>query len=118
MAPYPPLVSVPMWEPACKHNKVWKYSSQIPNPYSHSTSTFHDSDPMEDILECFMKPTMKTNFSISQYDIIAHNLNLESNLDTCYPIQSISYDSFPLNLPTQSLPNIRNEQVQGSQISH
>ncbi len=72
---------------------------------------------MEEVPEWFMTPTMKTNFPISQDDITALNLNIESDLDTCHPLPSLSHDPLPLNFPNQSLPNLSNEYVQGSRIS-
>lgn len=105
-----------MQVPLCNDNKVWKYANQIPNPSSHSPSSFHDSGTMEEVLEWFMKSTVKTNFSISQDDITAHNLSLEYDLDTCHPIPYISDGPLPLNLPNQCLPNLSNEHVQGSHI--
>jgi len=45
----PPPFQDHMRVPPCDDNKVGKSAIQIPNPSSHSSSTFHDLDPMEEI---------------------------------------------------------------------
>lgn len=45
----PPPLLVLMRMAFCDDNKVGKYANQIPNPSSHSSSTCHDSDSMEEI---------------------------------------------------------------------
>lgn len=48
--PFPVLIGVPL----CDGNKVKKYANQTPNPSSHSSPTFHDSDSLEKIPEWLM----------------------------------------------------------------
>lgn len=101
---YPPPFPVPMRVSPCDNNKVGKSLNQVPNPYSHSSSTFHDSDPMEKIPEWLMKPMVKTNSSILQDDITIHNYSLESDLDFCYPLSSTCHESLYRDPPDQPNP--------------
>lgn len=115
--PCPCPFSVPIQVPPCDDNKIWKYANQIPNPYSYPPSIFHDSYPMEEIMEWFMRPMVNNNSSIPQDDITTHNLCLESNLGNCHPLPSLFHYLLSLDLPNQSLSNISSDQVQGSHIS-
>ena len=89
----PPPFTVPMRVSLYDDNKVWKYANQIPNPSSHSSSAFHVSYLMEEILEWFTKPMVNNNSSILQDDVTIHNSSLESDLYFCYPLSSTCYDS-------------------------
>jgi len=84
----PPPFLVLMRVPPCSGCKTGKFTNQISNPSSHSSSTLHDSDSMEEISECLMKPIVKTRSSISQDDVTVHNSSLKANADFCYPISS------------------------------
>lgn len=42
-APCPPPFSVPLWVPPHNGAKVGNSRNQIPNPYLHHPSSFHDS---------------------------------------------------------------------------
>jgi len=81
--PCPPFPVV-MWVPPCCDCKVGKSKNQISNSYSHSFSTFHDSDSMEEILDWLRKPTVKTNSSVLKDDVTVHNFSLESDFNFCY----------------------------------
>ena len=107
--PYPPSFSAPMQVPPCDDHKVGKSANQIPNLSSHPSFTFHDSDPMEEILEWFMNPMVKNNLSIPQDDIITHNLNIESDLDTCHHLPCLFHDTLSLNMTNQFIPNRRSK---------
>jgi len=82
--PCPPSFLVLMWVPPCDDYKVGKSTNQIPHPPSLSSSDFHDSDSMEEILGWLMNPMVNTNSSIMQDDVTIHNSSLESDLDLCY----------------------------------
>lgn len=55
--PCPPPFAVPMWVPPCNDYKVGKSTHQIPNPFSHPPSDFHDSN-LEEISELLTKATV------------------------------------------------------------
>lgn len=93
-----------MWVPPCVYCEVEKYTNQITNPSPHSSSTFHDSDLMEEIPNFLMKLIMKTNSFIQQDGITIHNFSLESNLDFCHPLSSTGHDSLYHDLCERSIP--------------
>lgn len=64
-----------------------------------------------------MEPKVKDNPLIYQYDINTHKFILESDLDSCHPLSSLSNDPFPLDPLDQSLPNPNSDQMKGSHSS-
>jgi len=74
--PCPPPFPVPIRVPPCGDYEVGKSANLILNPPSHSSSIYHDSNSMEEILEWLMKTTGKNNFPILQHDVIIHNSSL------------------------------------------
>jgi len=86
----PPFLDL-MRMPPCNDNEVGKYAHKIPNRASHSPSAFHDSNPMEEILEWIIKPIVETN---SKYD-----------LDSFHPLSSPSYDHLPHDFLDQPILN-------------
>ena len=51
-----------------------------------------------------MKPTVKTDSSITQGDGIVHNLSLESGLDLYYPLSPTGHDSLYHDPRQRSIP--------------
>jgi len=115
--PYPPAFPVPIWVSAYDNVDVRKYKNQIPNPYSQSTPTFHELDPMGETLEWFMKPKVNANPLISPDRIDTHNSSLKSYLNSYHPISSLFHDTLPLYLVYLPIPNIKSDQVQGNHSS-
>lgn len=94
-----PPFPVPILMPPCYSVEVGKSINQISNPYSYHSSTFNDSDPMEEILEWFINQVVNTNASISFGDINTHNISFEYDLDSCHALSSHSHNPLPLDFP-------------------
>lgn len=76
--PYPPPFPVLIGVPLCINDEFQKSTNHITNPSLQPSSTYHDSYPVEETLEWFMEPRVKSNPLIPQYDIRDLNLNIES----------------------------------------
>lgn len=94
-----------MWVPPCDESKLGNLKNQIVDPSLQSSSTFNESDPMEETLEWFMKPKVMLNSSTFQVENTTHKFNPESNLNTCHPLSYFSNDILLLYLLDWSFLN-------------
>lgn len=102
-SPYPIPFPIPVGVPLCI----------IVDPSLQHASTSHDLYPMEETLEWFMEPRVKTNPSIPQDDTSTLNLNLEfgstesitSSRDIFHPLSSVCHDSLYHDLLDKSAPS-------------